>query len=297
MDKVVLALMSGVAAPVIADNTPYVRTIADGLSQMPLQEKQNAIIRLILEEGASDQALSVAHEVERSWNNGEFDTAIELLDRLAELTNLENAAVSGDWRTPAPTVQPSRFGTDALISNRDSVLQVEVEVHVETGNLIAVVLQESDGWLYSMFSSFSDDGGNTWYEKSFLKSNLVIGPISAAMMSDYCYVAYNFSNTVELRRYRYDTGYREDWFPGGYAIPIYNGSIKELSLVANDGWPGDVDLFLVISETSGELILYRLDVFLLMFTPVNTGISDCDRGLDAIAASSEWFPVFISYII
>jgi hypothetical protein len=283
-------------SPATADNLPSDLSIANGLSQMPLEEKKNAIIELSLEENASDQALAIASEIETYWNGGAFNVALELFDQLALLTDLEQAMLYGTWRTPVLTTQPERFGTDALMSTRDSVLEVEIEVHLTSGNLFGIILIEGEGWTNKMFSVLSTNGGTTWYERTFIVSSSAFESISAAMMDDHCFVAYHHNSAIKLMRYRYDTGHKEDWAPGVFELTIHSGDFGEVKLVSNDDWDGFDDLHIVIRHLTREVTLYRFDPSLQTFNWMATEITDCDRGLAAVAGPSMWFPVYISYI-
>lgn len=293
---VVSVMVFGGASPTIADNLQSDQSIAHGLSQMPLEEKKNAKIELGLAKDASDQAMTVAREIEKRWNDGAFTTALESFDQLAVLTDMKQAVLYGEWRTPVLTTQPERFGTDALMSTRDSVLEVELEVHLESGNLIGIILIEGEGWTNKMFSVLSTNGGLTWYEKTFVVSSSAFASISAAMLDDYCFVAFHHNSDIKLMRYRYDTGHKEDWSPGVFELTAHSGDFGEVKLVSNDDWDGWDDLHLVIRHLTREVTLYRFDPSLQTFHWMATEITDCDRGLAAVAGSSMWFPVYISYI-
>ncbi|MDH4035116.1 MAG: hypothetical protein OEV80_15100, partial [candidate division Zixibacteria bacterium] len=219
----------------------------------------------------------------------------ELFNQLALLTDLKLASLYGVWRTPVPTTQPDKFGTDVLMSSRDSVLQIEYESHLTSGNLIGIILIEGEGVTNKMFSVRSTDGGLNWYEKTFIVSGSAFQSISAAMLNDYCYVTYIHNNAIKVMRYRWDTGHKEDWSAGVFELTLHYGDFGDVKIVTNDDYAGTNYLYVVIRHLTRELTLYRFDPTAQTAFGLNTSITDCDRGLDVVASHSDWFPVFISY--
>ncbi|MFH1686628.1 MAG: hypothetical protein ABIE70_03800 [bacterium] len=270
------------------------------LMQMTEDEKANAVIHLVLEQQAGALALEKAHQIDVSWNTGQFSTALELFDELAPLTQLNSAEIHVTWKVPPATSSPDRYGTDVQISTRDSVSILEMEIHHGTGNLIALVIFEGDGSTTSIETRLSTDGGNTWVSKYVIGMGTEVVDASASVWEDHCYLAYNYSffNDTRLIRYNCETGVKEQISGSDYLTIHEDQTIKELKLSSADDYVSSNDyLYLALIETDNDLVVYRIDIGAIStWQQLTTTIGNCDRGLDIFVTPSIWFPVYISYI-
>ncbi|MBU8934071.1 MAG: hypothetical protein KOO62_08680 [candidate division Zixibacteria bacterium] len=292
----ILLLVSIICLTLFATGFAVEQPVQRGLELLTPAEKQNAEIQLDLESGSSENAQAVARQIEELWNKGSFDEALHLFDELATLTDLSRASVWGTWRTPVLTNSPDRFGTDVLISTRDSVRTLEMEIHRPSGNLMAIIMNEGDGWTTTMSSVLSTDGGATWYEKQWLGVSWVMHSVTAAVWHNHCYVANYDGSWVKLRRFRWDTGLTGSFPSGGSTWDVIPSTYAtEVVLRCNDGFPDNDFLYIAVGEATGTVDLFRIDPAITLHG-MTSGITDFDRGLDAAVSPSIWYPIFASYI-
>jgi len=275
-------------------------SLKDMLVSMTDEEKTNAVIDLVLEQNAGTIALDKALEIERHWNEGQYYAALELFDELAFLVELNLAEIHVTWRVPVAASSPEKLGTDVLISTRDSVRILEMEIHHGTGNLIALVIFEGDGSTTSIETRLSTDGGDTWAATYMIGTGTEVIDASATVWEDHCYLAYNigFVHNTKLIRFDCETGIKEQISGSDYLLIRENQSIKELKLSSSDDYVSSNDyLYLALIETDDDLVLYRIDIgFFSSWQLMTTMIGNCDRGLDIFVSPSIWIPVYISYI-
>jgi len=272
------------------------------LEQLTLAEKQNTEIQLELQNDAGDDALAIARQIEKEWNNGSFDNALKRFDDLSILTDLSRASLYENWKTPVICSTPDKFGDDVLIMNRDSVKFIELEIHPQSGNLIAIALVEGDGSTNILMAVVSTDGGATWNEGTRMHISEEIFEISAAIHDDHCYVIYYYDkifsvyDQIRISRFNCFTGYRED-FPGGlYSLDIIDGYFKDVEITcANYGLQNHYIYFCFLRD-NGDLHTQLLNMEDFYWTQLQVLYGEVDRGLDIAAAVSLYYPIFISYI-
>ncbi len=282
---------------VMAENSIQLR-----LSQLSLEDKQNTEIELELLPKASDAAISLSHMIENKWNNGSFNDALALFDDLSELTDLNVASIYENWKTPVVCSSPDKFGTDVLIVNRDSVRFIELETHKATGNLVATLLVEGDGSTNILMAAVSTDGGQSWSEGTRMHISSEIYEISAAVHDDHCYVIYRYDKAfsdydkVRIVRFNCITGYRDD-FPGSLTyLDIIEDFIKEVEITCADYSLQNHHIYFGYLDYYGNIFTHLLNMDDFNWTPLEPIYFDGDRGLDMAAATSMYYPVFISYI-
>jgi len=73
------------------------------LERMPLDERKNSEIDLVLQRDATAQALQMAEVIKNLWNTGKFEEALSFFPELGTLTDIDEMAIGNSWRTPLPT--------------------------------------------------------------------------------------------------------------------------------------------------------------------------------------------------
>ena len=92
------------------------------LEQLSRSEKANAEIEVTLADNASPQAVSMAKQISKFWNNGRFDEALALFPQLAGLTDAREIAIGYRWRMPVLSPQPKWENQDLQVGGRDSIM-------------------------------------------------------------------------------------------------------------------------------------------------------------------------------
>jgi len=255
-----------------------------GLERLSKEERLNSLIALDLPKDASQAALQMASRIENAWNSANFEEALALFRPLANLTNIEEVAISNSWRTPIPTDDLSSWGTDVRIGNRDSILVTSFDIHRASGNLFAILLYQS-GSTYYWSVNFSTNGGATWTETYEWWASYEIRMVSASVLTDYCYVGYigtSYQEDARLRRFHASNG-NVAAFPNGAEWISAFGTLspmEEIMLVSNQDFYDNRLYYLSLLET-GEVGYFWDDPACTSWLEIPTGIGDADRGLDA----------------
>jgi hypothetical protein len=253
---------------------PPGRPVAEVLAAMSWAEKANARLQFVVD-------TPEAREAEALWSSGDWDRALALIRMLEP----EEYAVA--WREPVP-VPESDWGTDVLVSARDSVVEVELDVHRGTGNLFCVIRYLGDGVNTSWAVNMSTDRGATWAETFRWGAGYEFGNLGAVCQGDYVYIG--FPRGFDLRqaflyRCRASDGQQED-FPGGREWLMLDSllgptGITEVEIWSNaDSVGGDNQLYYAFLHTGAVMRAWWIDMESLVPTQYLTEISDIDRGLD-----------------
>ena len=254
------------------------------LENMPYDQKANSEIELILERNASAEALAIAGEIEKEWNDGSYNRAMQLFYGLANLTDINEISIGESWKNP---LRSPDWDTDVRIGDRDSVYVTAFDIHNATGNLFAVLLLQGDGATSRWTTNFSTDGGATWNETYNWFAGYQINYLSATVVANYCYVAFSRGAAQDQAfLYRFDAtdGLQENFDNGSSYITVFTTtppeSILEVAITSNQDVT-DNRLY-YFGLTSSGVIRYLWDIpDALSWDEVYTGVGDADRGLDA----------------
>ncbi|HBE73943.1 MAG TPA: hypothetical protein DDW31_07665 [candidate division Zixibacteria bacterium] len=168
------------------------------LERLSPAERANAVISIDLD--AVPEPLNLeARAIEDLWNSGHFVPALERFGKLEDEIGPRSFEFCVNWRNPVPAPYP-KWGNDVLINSRDSLYMVSLARHPASGNLFAV-LSCHTGNNRGLSINFSNDGGQSWNEMSWLSgSDSYRYRNSAVVMGQYCYYAYVYGSELRLRR-------------------------------------------------------------------------------------------------
>lgn len=277
---------------------PVVYTLLwEGLDQLSLSDKQNALIQLEVPHNLQTPLLNQVQEIEPLWNSGQFDLAIARLRDLEESQGLRGIAVGISWKVPVTTSEP-KWGTDVQIGARSDIRKSCLDFHDGTGNLFAALrYYELPYWCFSVYISM--DGGQTWSETY---TRFVLSPIddiSAAVVSSYLYLGYTadvsgVQTSARMRRFSVTDGsldatYYQEVFDNGVAI-------DEIAVMTNaDQVDNRVYYFAILAD--GSLVYYWADQQGESWQQIATGIGNADRGLDACWNQdwTQWY-LWVSFV-
>jgi len=289
------------------DEEPIVPLKMDGpiwatLQDMPFDERINSEIELVLERNATAQALEKAGEIEKLWNNGQYDQAIQLFSGLGDLTDIDEVSIGTSWRNPLQTIEQPDWDSDVRIGNRDSIYVNAFDIHNATGNLFAILLLQGDGNSSIWTVNFSTDGGATWSETNSWWATYHINHLSATVVSNHCYVAFSrgtSQNQAFLYRFKASDGQQEDFGNGSSYITVFTTTspetILEVAITSNQDVTNDRLYYFGL--TSEGVIRYCWDdPDALSWYEVFTGVWDADRGLDACFHEGGGYFLNVSYI-
>lgn len=205
----------------------------------------------------------------------------------AEGVRIEQSTEPIEYNEPIPMPDDYRWGNDVQITSEDSIYEVELDIHRQTGNLFAVVLYPS-----SSSSSphcavyFSSNGGSSWSLGNSSVGTTFIKSMSATVLGNHLYVALTYGNyDVYLRRYRVTSGQVDSFSNGNYAITVFTttppDTIKEVALVSDQDFFDDyMNLFAITS--TGKLRYFWSDTAGINWTESPaTGVTNAKCGLDA----------------
>lgn len=205
--------------------------IWERLASLTAVERANAAISLNSESG-------LARRIEGLWNSGECDAALALLPELAP----EDICI--EWRVPIAAPETD-WGVDVLVSNRDSVREMQLDVHEPTGRLYCFLRYDGDGRQNFWSGNVSTDGGQTWAETITWWASYVLN-ITAVVVDSHAYIAFpqgTGRDVAYLIRLKLSNGAR-DTFPSG-ENRFHMGevsspdSIGELVLASNEQFSSD----------------------------------------------------------
>jgi len=194
------------------------------LEILNLQERQNARIEIMFMSDVSPDIQLYARSIEQTWNNGDFDAALEMFEQLNSIPEVQGNAVIGImWRTPIPA-PVSEWGDDVLISTRDSVFVLAMDRDNATNNLFAMIGFTGDGTGSKWTANFSSDGGASWVETYSLGGfSYVMNDIDACASDDHFWVAYTggvaHNSACVLKRFQASNGLPVN-MPNGLSVHI-----------------------------------------------------------------------------
>lgn len=273
---------------ILLDRAEIVRIIEytpvwEELQQRTIEEKDNMYITIELGPDASAEALAMAQEITELWNSGSYDAALAMFPELAEITDPAEIAIGNRWRQPIET-PPAEWGADVRVGNRDTVIINILDIDHSTGNLFIVLLYPS-GSTYYWSMNFSTNGGASWAETFEWFASYQINSVGLNILQSWAYVGYTGgSGQTEHRVRRFTTNNgQEATFPGGSSfVTAYTApaALLETEVLTNvDSWDNRIYLYGLTS--GGALLYYWDDQDCQSFSPVTTGITDAERGLDA----------------
>jgi len=262
------------------ENSPISQT----LQKLTTYEKSNAIIDIECEEEDRAQA----DIIEETWNNGDYEEAIELLKNSIEL---DDAALGIQWKEPVKT--SSRWAGDVRVGTVDSIVDMDFDVDNSNGNLIAALLYRNGPSNYRFSINMSQDTGKTWTETYVWTANPSYEiDIDCSVYNNYFYLAYPYlSNSVgRIRRFSTSDGSSDMTYgaPNDFLTVIDEGnSLKEIVLTsdADDPSPRYLFYFSILENDSLRLYYSNETATTWIKSPIlNNVVGNADRGLDACCA-------------
>ena len=259
----------------------------NSLKKMAQQDRENSQIDLILEKNATLEAEEMAATIEGFWNSGKFDKALSMFPELGKLANMNKMSIGNSWRTPVPTLEGYRWGTDVRIGNRDSVLVTALDIDRATGNLFAVMLVQGDGNTNRWDFYISTDGGISWNETYDWWANYELSTISASVVAGYCYVGFHRGlNHDQAFLYRFDVnnGIQTNFSTGFPYHTVFTttspASIVEVSLTSNQDYYNNRLYYSTINSDGSVKFFWGLDPDFVNWTEIPTNITNASHGLD-----------------
>ncbi|MEN9979312.1 MAG: T9SS type A sorting domain-containing protein [candidate division WOR-3 bacterium] len=256
------------------------------LAQLTSAERTNACISVELPAAASNEALELARLIQETWNNGNFEHALNLFEELSRLVNPQFISIGCSWREPIPTIGTD-WGNDVRVGNRDSIYCIQLDIHRASGNLLAVLAYTEGGtWYWSM--NISTNGGTSWSETFTWWAGFPVLAVNAAVLGADCYVSYEHAPNHSILRLRrcYASNGAEHLFQGGQnfvTVAEYSGadSIFQTAICSNQDFY-DNRLYILPLLYSGKIHYYWDDTSAVSWdsTP-DPGITDALHGIDA----------------
>lgn len=282
-----------VAVPVGTENTPLYHS----LEVLTQDERENAVIEIVFMTSVSQEIADYARTVEDTWNSGHFTEALDIFAQLNAMPGVQGNAVIGiTWRTPIPA-PASEWGTDVLISARDSVFGLAMDHDMTTHNLFAMIGFTGDGTGSKYTANFSSNGGLTWSETYVLAGfNYVMNDLDACCVSDHFYVAYTGGlaaapNTMAwLKRFHIATG-QPDTMPDGSSTfnILTTTEIMDLDISSNHEQLNN-RLYFYCIDNAGTIRNFWNDPAGVTWNEITTGINNAQQGLD-----TDWNLNFTTY--
>ncbi|MEO0085300.1 MAG: FlgD immunoglobulin-like domain containing protein [candidate division WOR-3 bacterium] len=291
------------AEPAVASEEQPSRPVWERLAAMSPAERANAEINVELPQSAPAEAQELARAIDREWNAGRFEAALELFAELGRMVNPRDVAVGCSWREPIPTAGTD-WGSDVRVGNRDTINKIQLDIHRASGNLFAVVLyhEGTDGY-WSV--NLSTNGGASWSETfTWSSGGIQLRPMNATVLGGDLYIFYSgVSPNRDLRVRRvYVTSGTQHGFQGGVnfrTIATYTGadSIREIAACSNQDFLNN-RLYVFPLFYSGKVQYWWDDTAAISWdsTP-SFGVSNAWFGIDASA--NEGFEstfVWVSYV-
>ena len=256
------------------------------LENMSKAERLNVEIELMLEPGASAEALAQAETIERLWSSGDFDQSLAAFGTLAELTDVNEITLGQHFLTPLFNTEEAKWGTDVRIGTEDEIYVVALDIHRASGNLFSThVYETTSGTSWEIF--ISTDGGSTWGKTYTWGAIYHINDMDASVVDEHCYVAFTRGvdqDQVLMYRFRVSDGARDPFDGGsGYVTAFTTTSpeaIEEIALTSNqDFTPYTHRLYLVAITSYGDLKFYWDDEVAESWLEVTTSVTNASRGL------------------
>lgn len=231
------------------------------LANMPIEDKLNAEMRLLLNHTDDPEAHRIAREFESLWNSGNFDEALERYSELGEVTDLNKVLIGHKWREPIVTHNLDKMSDNYRVGTRDSVYVVNYDVQRSTGNILAILLLRGDGYVSRMTVNFSDDGGVTWYETFWIAST------GSTLLDADCAIYGNHGLATLINLGTYILAYKIDMSNGQWIFfesgesysQIYSasGEVFEIDLESNqdlDNHATRLNKYFMVGREYGKLL-------------------------------------------
>ncbi len=269
--------------------------IWEGLDQLSISDKQNALIQLEVPRDLQTALLSQVQEIEQLWNSGEFDQAVALLRGLEESQGVRGIAVGISWKVPVATSGP-KWGIDVQIGARSSVWEPCLDFHDASGNLFAVLRRAGDDPRFAVNISF--DGGQTWQETFTWSGGLDMIDLDAAVVTDYLYVIYVYGDTPDQarsRRFFTNNGAADEVY-FWYQVFDKDVNVSDIA-VTSSADQSDNRVYCLAILADNSLIYYWALAQGDAWAEIATGISNAARGLDACWNQdyAEW-GIWVSFV-
>jgi hypothetical protein len=211
-------------------------------------------------------------------------------------------------------VAPSRATAPVRVGTMEYSKHVELEVHEETGNLLAVVRYNngSPAVSYGWAVLLSVDTGITW-NQTFSSTRAEPSRLSATIVGDYLYVVTEedgaASGLVDIRRFSVTTGASDPDFGFFTVVDVGSGQLYDMVLFGNTD-ESDSIIYLALIERSGALRFFW--AVTALFDPDDataddwneyragsggTGVTDANWRLDGSfsAGGASPYAIFVTY--
>ena len=255
-----------------------------GLQGMSQEQRENAEIHLQLAKNASERTIQMAGQIEELWNTGKFEDALALCPELEQSTSDRPIAVLNAWRTPIPAPAPSLWGNDIMVSSRDSVWRVALDIHRGSGNLFAITRYIGDGMSDNWSMNISKDGGETWAETfRIYPMSGYFGDVDISVVGDYCHIGYSIGDVAYVSRVQVANGTPASYSNGKWWYNVFTGTdtLKEVCLTSNHDWYDDRLYYLGLSKDGNLRYFYNVPSADTTFHEIPTGVTNAREGLDA----------------
>ncbi|NPV14043.1 T9SS type A sorting domain-containing protein [candidate division WOR-3 bacterium] len=195
----------------------------------------------------------------------------------------------------------SGWGVDVPIGQHDSVYDVKLDIHRQSGHLFAGTAHFANN---SYFGGvyFSSDNGSNWSYKLGFGNTQKINSVGGTVLDDKYYfcLTINSSRQVWLCRFRTSDGAQIGFNNGDSWIVIFTlpagDTIKELALISDQDFE-NYWLNLLVITSSGQLRYFYSDTAGVNWHEITTGVTNAKRGLDACTNEgfSDYYAL-VSYI-
>lgn len=274
-----------IAYPIGVENNPFYHS----LELLTQAERDNAVIEIMFNVQVSQDVDNVARNIEETWNSGNYDEALGMLAELNAMNGVAgNALIGIMWRTPVPAPAPE-WGTDVLISTRDSVFALAMDHDIYTHNLFAMIGFTGDGMGSKFTANFSSNGGQTWAETYSLGGfSYVMNDLDACCVDDHFYVGYTgglstaANSMAWLKRFHIATGQADTFPDGSVSYNVFTTTeIMEVDVSSNHEESGlNNRLYFYGIDNTGVVRNFWNAPTTTTWTEITTNITNAQQGLD-----------------
>jgi hypothetical protein len=263
-----------------AVSSTEIQSISKILEDLSAYEKSNAVIDIECKEENTAQA----DIIEETWNNGNYEEAIELLKNSPKL---EDAALGIRWKESAKT--SLRWAGDVRVGNLDSIMDIGFDVDNSNGNLFAALLYNYNDTYYRFTINMSSDTGKTWTETYLWTTNPNYEiDIDGVVYQGYFYLAYSYVDNTLGRIRRFSTSDGSADLTYGYVTVIDEGvDLREIALTsgADNPIPGNQQIhYFAIMENDSLKLYCNSDTSATSWYTFNPPVENASKGLDACCA-------------
>ena len=273
-----------------------------GLEQLVQEERARSSIAISLSRTASAGTMSSASEVERLWNTGMYDLALQGLKDLCGIDGMQEIEVGLSWKTSSGAPLEKLTSADIRVGERDTIRMQNLVIDRASNNLFAVQLLEGDGYTSMWTSYHSTDQGVTWNETYMMWANHVMSGVSASVARGHFYVGFTSGesqNEIRLCRFRSEDGALRLFDNGSNVLSITTmqgpGYFTEVVMGSNNRFTDD-RLYCGVVTSGHALKLFWSLADGVTWNPIEMDVRHARNGLSYVFSSGGQLSLWLSYV-